>query len=286
VTEDSDSQFFQKMADSGHYGKRARNKSRQGIYVFTAEGKFLASINNLSADLVLKMMERGLSEWEQLPAARQSATVSVKPPKHRWEDSYPRDGLVLNVHSRDLPLNHDMEAERLPTWNRDSAWFSKQEAASIVPDDAKVGDEFELPAFFVNRVSRWHLVDFVKGQTEDFKIREIKDAVITAEVVKRESDSVTLSLAGKTNAQVGSNGRGMSTKLLGQAKFDTQNATFTTFKLVALGQRWGKTQFNDRRRQMDKTPIGFVFEMAAQDATPIIPGIIWSYDAPWIKQPD
>ena len=274
------------MADSGHYGKRVRNMSRQGIYVFTPDGTFLASINHLSADSVLKMMKEGLAKWEQLPAAKRNASVVVENPKHRWEDSYPRDGLVLTVHSRDLPLSHDMNAERLPTWNRDSAWFSKKEAVSMIPADPKVGDKFELPEFFVTRIVRWHLVDFVKGQTEDFKANEIVGSVISAEVLEVDSDSVKVLLTGETNAQVDGGGRGLSTKMLGHAEFDLEGGAFKAFEIVALGKRWGKTRFNDRRRQLDATPIGFAFEMADENATPIIPGIIWSYNAPWIKRPE
>ena len=66
------------MADQGsHYGKRERGKSRQGIYVFTASGKFLASINDLSADNVLQMLERGWEAWERLPDSEKAATAPV-----------------------------------------------------------------------------------------------------------------------------------------------------------------------------------------------------------------
>jgi len=59
------------------------------------------------------------------------------------------------------------------------------------------------------------------------------------------------------------------------------------FEFVAVGQRWGRTRFNDRRRQMDKTPVGFVFELAAPDAQPIVPGIIREYyGMDWLKTPD
>ena len=84
------------MANQGHYG--GRPGSRQGIYVCSPSGKFLASINTSDPDRVLEMMQEGLQAWEKLAADEQRllGESSIKP-EHRWEDSFPADGLVLNV---------------------------------------------------------------------------------------------------------------------------------------------------------------------------------------------
>jgi hypothetical protein len=91
------------MAEHGHYGGRP-GTTRQGIYVCAPSGKFLASVNSNDADRVLAMMREGLAAWEMLPAdQRQLSAESAVKPRHRWEDSYPTEGLVVNVISRDLP---------------------------------------------------------------------------------------------------------------------------------------------------------------------------------------
>lgn len=293
---DADCVFFQKMADQGsHYGKRAKGKSRQGTYVFTASGKLLASINDLSADNVLRMLERGLAEWKRLPDAEKLATADQSlDAVHRWEKEYPRDGLVLNGVSRDLHDASNVEgadatAERLPTWNRDTAWFSKVEAASLIPTDATVGSEFDFPEVFVSRLVKLHFVDLVKGQSSPYSKNEIAGSRLSGKVVRADGDRLFIDVRGVTAAQTKKKSRwsrGLKTRVVGDAVFDRKQKVFSKFEMVALGERWGRTRFNDRRRQMEPTSIGFVFQMAPRDAEASVPGIIWAYDAPWLKGPN
>ena len=285
--EDADCLFFQKMSDHGHYGKLSKGKSRQGTYVFTPDGEFLASINDLSADRTLAMIERGLKKWEQLPDSRKQAkpSKSIKP-RHRWEHFYPRDGLVLNIYSRDLPESAD-PAIRLATRNRDTAWFSKSEVATMIPAAAKAGDTFEFPSAFVQRMLGFHFVDCVKGQTEPFSKSQTASSRIAGEVTRLDDQNIELTLSGKTLGRVerGRFPRGVRTDLMGRAVFDKKSRSFSEFEMVAVGERWGRTRFNGRHRQLDATPIGFVFQLAPPDATASIPGIIWAYNAPWLEGP-
>ena len=279
------------MSDHGHYGKRRKGESRQGIYVFTAEGKFLSSINTLSADRVLKTIEEGLAKWDALPESERkpaaTTTATVKP-KHRWEAFYPRDGLVLKIFNRDLSPALSPSEKQLPTWNRDAAWFSPDELKQIVPENLKVGQSFEFHDLFVSRLCRMHFVDSVKGQTEAFDDSEIEGSRISASVVKREGDVLSLEINGKTRGkrEQGRYKFGVETELIGSAEYDESKKKFTKLEFVALGHRWGQTRFNGRRRQLERSPIGFTFEIADPKAQPIVPGIIWEYDGlPWLKQP-
>ena len=289
--EDSDCRFFQVMADHGHYGVRKKGKSRQGIYVFTAQGEFLSSINSLSADAVLKTIKQGLAKWQQLPESEPINESVVLKPKHRWEDYCPRDkGLVLNSYSRDLMSTDNPNGDRSPFWNRDSAWFSEDEALQLIPEDVRSGklmpgDTYLLPDVFVSRICRIHLVDAVKGQTEAFAASETVGSKITATVVERTETLLKLKLSGNTKARhSGRRDRGVETTLRGSATFDFARNRFTEFEFVALGNRWGATQFNDRRRQLEKTPIGYTFNLATPDDPIIVPGIFWAYNVSWIPR--
>lgn len=278
------------MSDHGHYGRRRKGQSRQGIYVFTPDGEFLASINDLAAINVLAMIKSGLEKWEQLPADRKQARAD-KPitPQHRWEQFYPRGGLVLNIHTRDLPESLDPNETQRVTRNRDTAWFSKSEVAELIPVDAIVGDTFEFPSAFVRRLTGYHFVDNTKGQTDSFSETQTTSSTISGKIIRHDDREIEVKISGATLGQVGSDrksGRGVETKLLGRAVYRTELKSFTEFEIVAVGERWGRTRFNDRRRQRDASPIGYVFEMAPPDATPSVPGIIWAYDAPWIKGPE
>lgn len=286
--DEPDCLFFQKMADHGHYGHRRKGSSRQGIYVFTPDGEFLASINDVSPIRVLEMIKRGLEKWEQLPDSRKRAEPDKSlTPKHRFEQFYPRDGLVLHIYTRDLPKSAD-PSTRLTTRNRDTAWFSKSEVAEMIPADASVGDTFDFSYAFVERMARYHFVDNVKGQTEDFTEAQTASTKIKGRVIRQDDQETEVVIFGKTLGQVPKNRRsapGVETELIGGAVLDKQSMSFSKFEIVAVGRRWGRTRFNDRHRQLHATPIGYVFQLAPADATPSVPGIIWSYDAPWIKGP-
>ena len=157
------------MANKGHYGGRP-GASRQGIYVCAPSGEFLASVNSNSPDRVLKTMRRGLEQWKALPAKERNlpADAQIKP-THRWEDSYPEEGLVLSMFTRDLPASGTPDGERSSKWNQDPVWFSHAEARSWLPPALDVSSEttrpqYDVPRPLALRLARLHLIDMVKGQ--------------------------------------------------------------------------------------------------------------------------
>jgi hypothetical protein len=56
--------------------------------------------------------------------------------------------------------------------------------------------------------------------------------------------------------------RGYEARLLGRATYDVAKERFLTFELVAVGTRWGGTQFNVRRDDLDPAPMGVLFTLA------------------------
>ena len=52
------------------------------------------------------------------------------------------------------------------------------------------------------------------------------------------------------------------TDLRGTAVFDLQSARFTSFAMVAVGWRWGGSRFNLRSKELERSMIGVVFELA------------------------
>jgi hypothetical protein len=283
--------FFQRMAEHGHYGGRP-GQSRQGIYVCSANGTFLASINSNNPDQVLATLERGLKAWEELPAeAKRLSPLSEIKPRHRWEDSFPKGGLVLSMITRDLPPDCDPRKPCAARWNQDRVWFSKGEARLWLSREPKSGDNHPVPQELVSRLARLHLVDTVNGQTSPFSPGQVAGSHIATEVLGREGGRVTIKIAGTTKGDAHGRGRresahGVETRILGHATYDLDKGAFVEFQMVALGTRWGHTEFNGRRRDPESGPIGFVFELAPADAPPVAPAFIRNYDVPWVSRPE
>ena len=89
---------FQKFAEFGHYGGRARSSTRQGTYAATPSGVFLGSINSNDPDRIREMMQRALAKWEKLPKAERLLPTDPKtqiPAIRRAERFYPADGASI-----------------------------------------------------------------------------------------------------------------------------------------------------------------------------------------------
>ncbi len=276
------------MANHGHSG--GGPTSRQGTYVCSPSGKFLASVNSNDPDRILEMLKEGLTAWEQLPEQdRRLAEASRIKPKHRWEESYPTDGLVLSVINRDLPVACDPNAPCEAEWNQDHVWFSQHEAAGWLGRNPQPGDVHSVSDEIVSRLARLHFIDSVRGQTVRFSEAGVAGSEIATEVLSRAGSRVELKITGVTRG-IASEGwwqsaNGVVTRLLGHATYDLAERTFVEFELVALGRRWGYTRFNGRRGDDETGPLGFVFRLADPKAPRIAPAAIARYEAGWVKRP-
>lgn len=290
--------FFQALANVGHY--RDPDGTRQGIYVCAPSGRLLASINSLDPEAVCRTLDAGLAAWEKLPAAQRRLPADFAGrAETRWESRAPRDGLILESTNRDL-TGARLPLERGDRWNRDHAWFSRAEARAWLPAESAPGAAHELPTELTNRLARFHLVDNVRGQTLPFARADVTGSRIVVRVVERRPERIELAIEGQTRAASSAawdmptgiwtpeprHPRGIATRLRGRAVYDPQQAEFTEFELVALGQRWGFSDTNARRHEPEPGLIGFVFRLAPPGAAQFVtPAFIDVYDADWAQRP-
>ncbi len=295
--DDADCRFFQRAVNGGEL--ITDKGTRQGIWVLSPSGRLLSRINSNDPDRVLPVLARGLAAWSELPEEeRRLAADAELEPELRWEHSYPEDGLVLERIARDLAAESPVAAP-LPTWNRDFAWFTREEARDWLPAEPRSGDVHAVPPISVRRLARFHLVDNARGQTLPYAEEEIEAAELTTRVLLREGETVELELRGRTRATaagpwlLGDNlwtprhehPHGIETELFGRATFDLAREAFTAFELVARGRRWGRTAMNGRRNATEGGRIGFHFQLAT-DAPRIAPTFISLYNADWVRRPE
>jgi hypothetical protein len=58
--------------------------------------------------------------------------------------------------------------------------------------------------------------------------------------------------------------RGLDMKILGSARFDRKRGRFVGFEVVAVGTRWGGTQYNCRGNDLAPAPFGAVMSLAGE----------------------
>ena len=166
---DAKGEFFRLVAEQGHYSGRTQpSGTRQGIYACNAEGRLLASINTRQAEPMLGMLNNALRKWREEPGdiARSEPLVAYAPDP-RSPRGCPEGGLVLKVYTRDLPRTPDTRPDdwRRDAVNYDHAWFTREEAESLLPPDAVVGARHPVPPAIVRRLARFHLLDTARGET-------------------------------------------------------------------------------------------------------------------------
>jgi hypothetical protein len=303
---DAKGEFFRLVAEQGHYAGRTKpTATRQGLYTCTAAGELLASINTTNVEKVLELLQTALEKWKQrrLNSNQTSQTEvpqSYEPDlKYHWK--FPEGGLVLKTYVRDLPRDSDPNWTDFRV-NFDHVWLAQEEAKSLIPDGIKVGETYQMPEAVVRRFARFHLVDTVRGESPRWRLEDLKKAEITLTVEKAKGgrrkaekiicrgeplyspeaeaiEKIYLQLEGsvlnvsppsfQTNPfseKVVDMERGVDLQLLGYITYDKKREKFERFDLIAVGQRWGATTYNDRFNDLGPAPIGFAFELTSADS--------------------
>ena len=114
--------------------------------MLSPSGKLLSSVNSLNPDVVLDVIKEGLIKWDALPKKQKKLPINfTKKIEHRWEDSYPIDGLILKGVKSDLLSDPPSFDKRGGRWNMDHIWFNKKEVQLWIPKNHKVGSIYECP---------------------------------------------------------------------------------------------------------------------------------------------
>lgn len=283
--QDDKGAFFRHVAEQGHYGGRTYPTStRQGSYTFTAEGQFLASVNTRDAVGMEGMLRTALDRWRAGYSLGGPSPVQLAGTP-REDTGYPAGGLVLQVAARDLPRAIDERPEdwRKVAWNLDYAWIRPEEARALVPESRELGARRGAPWPVLRRLARFHLRDFVRGEPFAWPEEAIRRAELEAEVVEVSGAEVRLALRGAVRLEWehrwvrpedGEERRypsGYDCALWGEATWDEGRGAFTAFELVAAGQRWGASQYNNREDDLGPQPLGIAFTLAGDSPSECTP---------------
>ena len=151
-------------------------------------------------DQFLWMLRRALANWENRKTQREALKIedlAYRDPTFSWTE-YPEDGMVLHLGVRDLPRKVDTRPSGMKreAHNQDYVWFRREEVLSMVPPDVGVGDIVPLPEKLVRRLVRYHLTDYVRGETSSWSSEAIRDAAMVLTVTGKTPEWVNLRLSG------------------------------------------------------------------------------------------
>ena len=271
---DAKGDFFRHVAEQGHYAGRSKpTGTRQGLYVCTAGGHLLSSLNTRDPDKLLEALHQALEAWRHHAATAPDVPGDYASAReYQWP--FPEAGLVLKVTARDLPRAGDDAVDE--RYNHDFMWLTKAEKEALIPADPQTGQTQQLPGFLVLRMARFHLADYVRGEVPRWRPEDVEQAEMTSSVERVDEEQVVMELRGEVrcvgaasndvnpfSGQVVDMERGIAVRLLGKLRCDRRRRIFERFDLLATGVRWGATTYNGRFEDLGPAPIGFAFELAS-----------------------
>jgi hypothetical protein len=279
--EDAEGTFFRGVADQGP----RREGTRQGIYCLTASGRLLVYKNHQDPEVMKDALEQALRAWNRLPDGERRPDAVRVPDLSRVDLRFartpPEGGLVLNVFTR--ILDHDgkgmargscrfIGGERAA---RDHLWLTREECQSLVPDDAKPGQQFPMPEAVADRLLRYHLVDNTRGEPSCWEREQVLKARLTWTVESVSDEAVRLNLEGEALLATGRDpqtaGRGFDVRLWGHLRYDRGKKAIYRFEMLAVGDHWGRGTYTEGERPGRK-PLGVVFELTKGDnPTDLVP---------------
>ena len=267
---DSEGDFFRKVADQSPR-KGLNGGTRQGIYVFTADGELLGYKNHGGdAEVMKKVFLDAKAKFDKLPESRRKPSGVTVPaagkPDANFNRILPEDGIVLKVHGRILEAKAETFVKGTCDFtggdqaSRDYCWITADEKKSLIPPKAEVGFCYALPEKIAQRLARFHLIDNTRGEPEFWKKEHVVANKITLTVTAVKDDAIELRLDGEVKLEAGPK-LGFEPKLRGNLRYIPSKKAFDQFDIVALGDYRGETTYTPGSREGRK-PFGISIGLA------------------------
>lgn len=272
---DAEGKFFRAVADQGPR-KGENGGTRQGIYVFTADGQLLGFKNAGQDAKVMKGVFRdSLAKFQRLPErSRKPGAVEVGDPGKPdvfYVRTIPENGLVLRAHARILDKKDDKlcvgDCEFLGgnRASRDFVWLRDKEIRDLVPNTTEIGFQYPMPTKIALRLARFHCLDNTRGEPDIWTKDQIRVNDMTLTVTEVTDGKLTIRLDGQvtlaTEANLDEAKRGYEAKLRGELQYNRQTKTWSKFDIAVLGEHWGRSTYTPGDRP-GKSLLGIVLTLA------------------------
>lgn len=276
--------------------ERTAGWSDGGVVVLSPSGILLASCSQAAAQEDLAAtLQQGLDAWQDLDTATRIAVEdsNLEAP-NRIENSFPHDGLALEVFLRDMPTTEGeipvvSEVPRQEMWSRDYLWFSREEMMAIRPPDSLRSREgHEIPAPLASRLARFALHDRLYGPGTPYSESDVATATITLRTSASTKTHRHFMIQGEV-VLVHENADppyGIKVQLWGRAQWERKGEHFSLMEILGEGTRLGNEPHSGRAQENEgiaPRPLGFALRrVLARDGWHQVPPSTFSqYPEGW-----
>ena len=278
---DAEGVFFKKITEQSPR-RGSSTTTKQGIYVFTADGELLG-FNNAGDNpaAVRGLLQTSLKKFRALPEARRKPGGAIVEPLGKPDPQFARwppvGGAVVQVFTRILDRRDGTLTKGTCDFvggdkaGRDFLWLTADDMAALMPPTAlppKPGAVSAWTAAVVRRLIRFHLVDNTRGEPEFWADEDIRSARLRLTVTRVTDDVVEWNCGGEirlaTAADPEQAERGFDAKLTGTLRWRRKEARFDAWKLTVLGEHWGAGTFTQNGVRPGRGLLGLTFQLIAE----------------------
>ncbi|NND96225.1 MAG: hypothetical protein HKN47_02715 [Pirellulaceae bacterium] len=259
--QDAEGDFYRKIAGQGP--RKDFNSTTQGRYICTPDGKLIAFNNNRGPERIGRLMREALDQFDAA-SLESVGPIESEEVDERYDQRPPKNGLILRVNCKVLGGHRptdDWTAVFHDAVGRDNVWFTEQEKHELAKVIADGGGDF--PKELTQRIARFHLNDFTRGEPPRWRPNEVKSIELTIAADGR--------IDGSAHLETADHKRGYRVSLLGQIKLT--DGEFTQLDMVAKGNFWGTGPYTHFAPE-GEFPVAIAFRLAdgSDPSDGMIPG--------------
>lgn len=259
-TKDPAGDFYRKVVTQREGMQEALDKrsTTQGFYIFDPEGKLYFGWNARGGDILKKNLRDALAKYKS-PAAPPDDRDDPRKGRHP-----PEGAAVVDVFAKITEASYPMggaSAHMLAFRNstgRDHLWISKSEIGSL--------SRGKLPRALMERITRYHLNDFTRGEPPIWT-----EADIVKSEMRLEPEGNIYKLTGEVELSADRGSRGYKASLFGYV--DASREKLERFDIVARGSFHGFGQFTKPSPPVGAFTLAVAFHVAppgeASEAPPL-----------------
>ena len=254
--------------------------TKQGIYMIGPDAEYLEGGGAISGGLdeVRRRLRIALDRWKKLRREKKYENQPVPRVTNITVPDMREKSLVLRVFLRDLPRGkRDRSGRRFTKadlrgiwpdftkWAWNINWIAIGDPKALVPDSK---EETPVTSSLFRRLCRETLVDNVRGQNPAWRPEDVRLAELTMRRIKEKGDRVIVEYRGR--AAMDSKRQKYAPELYGRAVWNLEDEAFESFDLLAIGDREGAGNFNQRSSDPGPAPMGIVLSLhrPAKSAAP------------------
>jgi hypothetical protein len=252
----------------------------QGFYVVGADGKFYGWNNAHYMPEVLRFMGSALEAFRQNPPGHvEISQAQISAP---FSHSPDLTTSVVRVYTRIRPLPTGC-GDLNRSVGRDHLWIYADDIEEILAASTKE-KSFSLPKKLVARLVRFHMIDNVRGEPDDWQSEDVKQATFTAQLLRQDATSKHFQFHGVYAQETANHRRGQEGTLDGEFDIVLSTGKVASFRAFGEALAWGESRWTPGA---PKGKFGLVTAMiSVQDETSnaVPPQFMWGdgqyYHAP------